>query len=115
MYGEHGRPIYLDRIAADFPELKILGSHTGYPWVEELISVCYKWDNIWFGCSAWMPRLWSPAIVQYVNSRLGAERCIWGTNMLPWKECLQQIDALGLREENKNRLIRENAIELFKL
>lgn len=116
MYGGHGRPIYLDRIAADFEDkVKLIGTHTGYPWIEELISVCYKWDNVWFGATAWAPRLWSPSIVNYLNSRLGAERAIWGTNMLPWKEQLEQIDALGFREENKRKLIRENAIKLFKL
>ena len=116
MYGEHGRPIYLDRIACDFKDqVKLIGTHTGYPWAEELISVCYKWENVWFGATAWMPRLWSPSIVNYINTRLGADRAIWGTNLLPWKEQLEQIDALGLREENKRKLIRENAIKLFKL
>ena len=56
MPSEHARPIYLDRIASDFPELKIIGAHTGWPWVEELISVCYKWDNVYFGVDAWMPK-----------------------------------------------------------
>lgn len=115
MPSDCGRPIYLDRIACDFPSLKIIGSHTGYPWVEELISVCYKWDNVWFGCDAWAPKYWSPSIVQYINSRLGSERCVWGTNGLPWEEMLRQIDTLELREENKRKLLRDNAIELFKL
>ncbi len=22
---------------------------SGWPWVEELISVCYKWENVWLG------------------------------------------------------------------
>ena len=46
MPSEHGRPMYLDRIATDFPTLGSCGAHTGWPWVEELISVCYKWDNV---------------------------------------------------------------------
>ncbi|HJZ13508.1 MAG TPA: amidohydrolase family protein, partial [Acidobacteriota bacterium] len=46
MPSEGGRPIYLDAIACDFPELRILGAHTGWPWVDELISCCYKWENI---------------------------------------------------------------------
>ena len=52
MPSEHGRPMYLDQIASDFPALRILGAHTGWPWVEELISVCYKRDNVWFGVDA---------------------------------------------------------------
>lgn len=115
MPSEVARPIYLDRIACDFPDLKIVGAHTGYPWVEELISVCYKWENVWFGVDAWLPKYWSPSIIQYINNRLGADRCIWGTNGIPWKEFRKQIDELNLREETKRKLLRDNAIELFKL
>jgi predicted TIM-barrel fold metal-dependent hydrolase len=115
MPSEGGRPIYLDRIACDFPELKIVGAHTGWPWVEELISVCYKWDNVWFGVDAWMPKYLSPPILQFINSRLGRDRCLWGTNGLPWKESLRQLDELGLTPETSRKLLRENAIQLFKL
>ncbi len=115
MPSEHARPIYLDRIASDFPDLKIVGAHTGWPWVEELISVCYKWDNVYFGVDAWMPKYLKPEIIQFINSRMGHDRCIWGTNGLPWKESLEQIEGIGLREEAKKKLLRDNAVELFKL
>ena len=72
MPSDCGLPIYLDRVACDFPELRILASHTGWPWVEELISVCYKWDNVWFGVDAWMPKYLSPPILQFVSSRGGS-------------------------------------------
>ncbi len=78
MPSEHGRPILLDQIASDFPELKIVGAHTGWPWVEELISACYKWDNIYFGIDAWMPKYLKPEIVHYIGSRMGQDRCLWG-------------------------------------
>jgi predicted TIM-barrel fold metal-dependent hydrolase len=115
MPSDCGRPMYLDRIACDFPTLRILGAHTGWPWVDELISVCYKWDNVWFGVDAWMPKYLSPAAIQFINSRMGQDRCVWGTNGLPWKENLKQLEALGLKEEVKRKLLRENAISLFKL
>ena len=115
MPSEHARPIFLDRVACDFPDLELVGAHTGWPWVEELISVCYKWDNVYLGVDAWMPRYLKPEIVQFVNSRMGQDRALWGTNGLPWKENLAQIDALGLRPEAKRKLLRDNAARLFKL
>jgi len=115
MPSDHGRPIYLDRVACDFPELKIVGAHTGWPWVEELLSVCYKWDNVYFGVDGWMPKYLKPEIIHFVNSRMGQDRCLWGTNGLPWKENLEQVKELGLKEEGKRKLLRENAIELFRL
>ncbi|MBI4607503.1 MAG: amidohydrolase, partial [Candidatus Rokubacteria bacterium] len=115
MPSEHARPIYLDRIACDFPELKLIGAHTGWPWVEELLSVCYKWDNVWFGVDAWMPKYLKPEIVQFIGSRMGQDRCLWGTNGLPWKESLEQVEQLGLKAEAKRKLLRDNAVQLFKL
>jgi hypothetical protein len=115
MPSEHARPIFLDRVACDFPDLKIIGAHTGWPWVEELISVCYKWDNIYFGVDAWMPKYLKPEIIQFVNNRMGQDRCLWGTNGLSWKESLEQLEKIGLREDAKRKLLRDNAAQLFKL
>jgi predicted TIM-barrel fold metal-dependent hydrolase len=115
MPSDGARPMFLDRIACDFPDLKMIGAHTGWPWVDELISACYKWENIWFGVDAWLPKYLSPQIIQFINSRMGRDRCLWGTNGLPWKESLKQLCDLGLKEEVTRKLLRENAIELFKL
>lgn len=115
MPSEHGRPMHLDQIASDFPDLKMVGAHTGWPWVEELISACYKWENIYFGIDAWMPKYLKPEIVQFIGSRLGQDRCLWGTNGLSWKESLAQLEQLKLREEAKRNLLRDNAIRLFRL
>ena len=37
--------IHLDTVALDFPELKLVGAHTGCPWTEEMIAVAYKHPN----------------------------------------------------------------------
>jgi uncharacterized protein len=115
MPSEHGRPMYLDFVASDFPDLKLLGAHTGWPWVSELLSCAYKWENVWVGVDAWMPKYLGPELVHFIDSRLGQDRVVWGTNGLPWKENLEQIDALGLKPDAERKLLRDNAVELFGL
>jgi len=45
------RPIYLDTIARDFPELTIIGAHLGNPWYEEATMSC-RWNpNLYFDLS----------------------------------------------------------------
>ena len=45
------RPIYLDTIARDFPELSIWGAHLGNPWYEEATMSC-RWNpNLYFDLS----------------------------------------------------------------
>ncbi|HXI61633.1 MAG TPA: hypothetical protein VNF70_02945, partial [Pyrinomonadaceae bacterium] len=68
-----------------------------------------------FGVDAWLPKYLSPQIIQFINSRMGRDRCVWGTNGLPWKESLKQLCDLGLKEEVQKKILRENAVELFKL
>lgn len=114
MPSEGGRPIYLERIALDFPTLRLVGSHTGYPWCEELVAICYKFDNIYLGLDAHMPRYWEPTLIKFAQSR-GQDKVIWGTNGLPWVKMLEQIDAMGFNEEVKRKLLRDNVIKAFRL
>ena len=46
---------------------------------------------------------------------MGQDRCLWGTNGLPWTESLAQLEQLGLRPEAKRKLVRDNAMQLFGL
>lgn len=51
---EPGRPIpYLDHVALEFPELKIVGGHIGYPWTTEMISLATKYPNVYIDTSAY--------------------------------------------------------------
>ncbi len=50
------------------------------------MSVCYKWEHVWFGIDAWMPKYLKPEIVSFIGSRMGQDRAVWGTNGLPWKK-----------------------------
>ena len=114
MPSKYAQPIYLDEIAMHFPDLKLIGAHTGYPYSEELISICYKWDNVYFGADAHAPKYWPKNVVDFINTR-GQDKVIFGTNALPPKMMLQQVEDLGLREKAKNKLLRENAIKVFNL
>lgn len=48
MPSEVGRPIYLDQVALDFPDLTIVGGHIGYPWTEEAVAVATKHAQMFF-------------------------------------------------------------------
>jgi predicted TIM-barrel fold metal-dependent hydrolase len=62
-----------------------------------------------------MPRYLSPAIVQFMTSRLGCDRTLWGTNGLPWKKSLDQFAELGIKEDVQKKILYQNAIELFSI
>jgi predicted TIM-barrel fold metal-dependent hydrolase len=111
---EGGRPYYADIVAIDFPKLKIILTHTGWPWVEEWISMVWKHPNV-YGCiNGYMPKDLDSAIVKFMDSR-GREKVMWGTNGWFISRNKKEFMELPLRYENKKKVLRENAIQLFNL
>jgi predicted TIM-barrel fold metal-dependent hydrolase len=111
-----GRPRYLDRIACDFPELKLVGIHTGYPWVDEMISVSYKHPNVYIGTDAYAPTHWPTELVDYIDG-WGSDKVIFGTDwpVLSMERARGEIEELGLKPENERKLLRENVARVYDL
>ena len=74
-----GRPILLDQVAIDFPELTLIGIHIGVPWTDEMISMCWKHDNVYTAGDAYAPKHWPPQYVHYANS-YGSHKVLFGTD-----------------------------------
>lgn len=110
-----GRPILLDDIALYFPELKLIGGHTGWPWVEELIAMAWKHPNVYICVSGHAPKYWDPKLVKFLNSR-GQGKVVWGTDypLILHEESLQQIDDLKLKSQAKQALLHDTAAAIFK-
>jgi len=111
-----GRPIYLDDIACDIPELKLIGSHVGVPWTDEMIAMAWKHDNVYIGTDAHSPRYWPQSLVHYINS-YGQDKAIFGTDfpVLRFKRTVDEIDALGLKPPVRRKFMRENVLKLYGL
>jgi predicted TIM-barrel fold metal-dependent hydrolase len=111
---EMGRPIYIDDIALDFPELTLIGSHTGWPWVEEMIAMAWKHENVYVGIDAHMPKYLDKSLINFMKSR-GKNKTIYGTNGLSWKVTLGQLKEIVPDDEVRRLIMRENAVKAFKL
>ena len=115
MPSEHARPIYIDRIANDFRELTLIGTHTGYPWVDEMISCTTKWPNVYLNFSAWLPKYFHPSLKTFMTSRLASDKVLFGSNGLSWKRYIEQMSAMGLRDDSLEKILYGNAKRIFKL
>ncbi len=116
MSSEVGRPIYLDRVALDFPELVIVGGHIGYPWTDEAVAVATKHRNVYIDTSAYTIRRYPPALVDYLNGH-GRNKVLFGTNfpMITPGKALDGLDDLGLTEETKAAFLAGNAHRVYGL
>lgn len=111
-----GRPIYLDTIACDFPELELVGIHTGWPWVEEMISVAWKHPNVYIGSDAYAPKYWKPEFIHFIDT-WGQNKVLFGTDfpVIDFERATAEIRELGLRDESREKLLWRNAAKLYGL
>ncbi|MBW2028704.1 MAG: amidohydrolase [Deltaproteobacteria bacterium] len=114
MPSESGRPVYIDKVALDLPELTFIASHTGWPWCEELVAMVSKHPNVYMDISAHLPRYLDPSIVKFMDTR-GKDKVLFGTNAFGLKRCKDQLMDLPLKEETKGKVLRENATRVFRL
>ena len=111
-----GRPITLDAVACDFPELKLVGIHIGIPWTDEMMMMAYKHPNVYIGSDAHAPKYWPPAFVNFINT-YGQDKVLYGTDYpaLSFERTRREIDALGLREGPYRKLMHDNARRLYRI
>ncbi len=110
------RPILMDDVALYFPELTIVLSHMGWPWVEETIALAWKHPNVYIGTTAHAPKYWDKSFVHFANSR-GRNKVLFGTDwpVVGHGRARKEIDDLNFRDEVKPLLLRENALKVFRL
>lgn len=116
MPSEVGRPIYLDQVAIDFPELTIVGGHIGYPWTEEAIAVATKHENVYIDTSAYTAERYPAALVAFMRAH-GRTKVLFGSNypMITPAKALAGLDGLGLDEEARAMFLAGNAARAYRL
>lgn len=119
---DFGRPIYLDEVASDFPELKIIAGHGGWPWVNELMGVLWRHPNVYTDTAALNPKYitadgsgWD-TLMRYGNTLL-QDKILFATAWpaLDFKSAVDQLNELPLKDEVKEKWFGGNAEKLLKL
>jgi predicted TIM-barrel fold metal-dependent hydrolase len=110
------QPITLDGVACDLPELKIVASHIGIPWTQEMIAMCWKHPNIYIASDAHSPKYWPENFVHYINT-YGQDKVMFGTDfpVLDFSRTMKEIRELNLRENVLPKFLRDNAARVYKL
>ena len=61
-------PVYIDNVARDFPELRILISHGGYPWMLEAVAVTQRNANVYLDFSTCLGKPQSHTLIDAAAS-----------------------------------------------
>ncbi len=113
---DFGRPIHLDAVARDFPRMKIIAAHPGWPWVEETIGVVTHKKNLYVDTSGYLAEQLPEVFQKAIGSRL-QDKALFGTDFpyVDLAKALVSFDKMGFKDSVKEKLLRENARNLFGL
>ena len=113
---KYGHPMPIDDVAVDFPDMPIIMAHPSFPWQDEAISVCLHKPQVYIDLSGWSPKYFSPTLVQYANTLL-KHKVLFGSDypLLTPDRWLADFEKIGIRDEVRPLILKENAMRLFGL
>ncbi len=121
---EVGHPRNLDKVARDFPKVKIVATCGGWPWVPELVGVARRHRNIYIDTSSHRPKYLSvpgsgfEMLIQFANTLL-QDQIVFGSGVgelaLPLTQIVDEVKGLPLKDKVKEKWLYDNAQQLFNL
>ena len=113
---DHVAPRYIDFVARDFPELKIIMSHGGYPWVDEAIIVTQRNKNVFIEMSEY--ELW-PHAEAYTKAanELIADKMLFASAhpFIDYREQLEKYADLPFAKDVYEKVMYSNAARILGL
>jgi predicted TIM-barrel fold metal-dependent hydrolase len=107
----------IDQVMYDFPDLTFVMRHGAEPWVELAVKLMLKWPNLYYSTSAFAPRYYPQAIVDYANTR-GADKVIYGGYFpmgLTLDRIMAEFPSVGFKDTVWPKFLRHNAARVLGL
>ena len=108
----------MDDVAADFPDLKIILAHPGWPWIDEQIAVALHKPNVFIDLSGWMPRYIPKNLIEESVTRLN-EKILFGSDypfITPerWINDWDRLDIPNISKDLEKNIFLNNALKIFE-
>ena len=107
----------IDEVMYDFPELVFVTRHGCEPWADLAVKLMIKWPNLYYSTSAFAPKYYPKAIIDYANTR-GAHKVIYA-GYFPMGLSLDRIHSempnVPFKDEVWPGFLRDNAARILRL
>ena len=121
---DFGHPKHLEKIMINYPDLKVIAGHGGWPWIIELIALARKYPNLYIDTSTHRPSHFSrpgtrcDPLISYVNN-LVLNLILFGSSWVMTGQTIdnlvKEVQELPLKLSVKRKWLYENAKELFNI
>jgi predicted TIM-barrel fold metal-dependent hydrolase len=119
-----GHPRHFDAVACDFPDLVLILSHGGYPWVLESCLLAWKHPNVYLELAAHRPRYftapgagWEP-LLRFGQTTI-QDKVLYGTGSFLLgrspADLVAEFQALPVAPEVMQKWLRGNAARVLGL
>jgi hypothetical protein len=108
---------HIDEVCWFFPELKFVMRHGAEPWTDLAVKLMLKYPNLSYMTSAFAPKHYPKAIVDYANTR-GAEKILYAGYFpmgLSLERIFRELPDVLFRDDVWPKFLRENAVRIFDL
>lgn len=119
-YMGYADPMPVDEVATDLPELTIILSHAGFPWVWQTLAICRRHPQVYLelsGITGYPAMGADTPYIQAANSGLLAGQFLFGSAApyLPVKWAVENTKKLPFKPEAMDRIFYANAARILKL
>jgi len=105
----------IDEVCWYFPELKFVMRHGAEPWVDLAVKLMLKYPNLYYSTSAFAPKHYPKAIIDYANTR-GADKIMYAGYFpagLTLDRIFRELADVPFKDEVWPKFLRGNAARLF--
>jgi predicted TIM-barrel fold metal-dependent hydrolase len=108
---------YIDEVMYDFPELTFVTRHGCEPWQDLAVKLMLKWPNLYYSTSAFAPKHYPQAIINYANTR-GSDKILYAGYFpmgLSLERIMTEMRDVGFNDGVWPKFLRGNAERVLKL
>jgi predicted TIM-barrel fold metal-dependent hydrolase len=111
---KYSNPMYVDDVAADFPDMPIILAHPSFPWQDEALAVATHKPNVYIDLSGWSPKYFPEVLVKYANSLL-KRKMLFGSDWpaITPDRWLSDFENAPFKDEVRPLILKDNAVRLL--
>ena len=107
----------IDVVMFDFPDLVFVTRHGCEPWEDLAVKLMLKWPNLYYSTSAFAPKYYPKAVINYANSR-GADKVLYAGYFpmgLSLERIFSELPSVPLKDEVWPKFLYGNAARILGL
>jgi len=111
---ENANPIYVDRVAHDFPKLRIAIAHFSWPWHDLAIAIAWNRPNVYIDINAIRLKYLPPHVFHYMNTVL-QDKILFSHDFpaLDTGKLMKELEQIPLKPETKKKMMEDNPLRFL--